>query len=959
MSELVGTVLGDYRLEALLGAGALGQMYRASQRLIGVPVAVKVLDRSLTSDPQFKLRFVEHAQLVAGLAHPHLIKVHHFGEQDGCAYVVMELLPGPSFEALRSAPTINAWDPALWWMVNLVREAAEGIAVIHDRRLVHGDLKRSNLLLTTMDRTSAHVKVTDVGLRRLLFPSNGAGAGGGEADTFEEDVQQDLHALGCLLYEATTGRMVSADDVVTAGVTPPGQLVAGYPAALEQVVLRCIAAMAADRFGSATDLAQVLRSLCEAEAGTLRPSGNLALRPSGATTVVAVPPRRVEIQVTRIGRPPRPPQSVRPGGVPSIHVLDGAGAPIDVKHVRGAGLTIGTAADSDIVLDSDDVSPTHARIDWDGHRVTVTDLGSATNSLLEGHRLLPQVGQEWGRDQWLQVGPYWLWLEQTAGPKPADDIIEILLDQSARVMEITPGRPTVCRLTLVNQTVRVDRVTLSVRGIPSEWVEGTDRETRLQPYERKEVTLAVNVPKTPAGRAGKYDVTISVNSTANRDVDQGSADAHWTVLEFWTADVAMAPTKAGGFRHAKYTVTLHHEGNKPTTYALTGADEDKHLACAFSVEGYTDRARLQVDLEPGARQDIKLAVAAPRRWVGSSTPHGFTVQANPTGRQERLAVEGQFTHRPIFPMWVLAAVPVLLIALLYIGAQYGKPEVRTVYMEPLLPNAGQAVTVFWDAPMATRIRISVNDSFIRPDPDTRQARYIFADGFTQSTRIKVLASNWFGEASQEVTVAPKPPPPPAAAPPAIVDLFDVRPLAIAPNQEVTLRWHTTGASRVELNPLGTVDTQGTTTHSPPGSQTYTLTAFNKDNQPTTRTLMVQVREAPAAPVQVSLSGSSPDAKPNSEGVIAINVGQVVNFQWQARNAQSVRLDAINPVMLQGASGQKQALLKGEGHYTFALVATNAKGEEIRSKSIEVTATCSKSRFLVLKFPCSKTPQVQW
>ena len=953
MSDLTGKVLGDYRLERLIGTGAFGQVYRASQVLSGGAVALKVIDERLTSDPDFKLRFVDYAQLLAGLSHPHVIKVHHLGEQEGYAFVVMELLAGPSFESLRSVPLVKDWDPALWSMVSLVREAAEGVAAVHARGVVHGDIKRSNLVLTTTDRATAHVKVTDVGVRRLVPSATGA-----EDDDHDKGIRRDLRALGYILYEATTGRLLtSTDGAAPTNVTPPGQLVAGYPAALELVLSRCIDAASPNKFATAGELRDALMILCDAETGRLRPaSADLAVvAPAPALTI---PPRR-ELQIARSTRPPRPPQpSARATGVPALHVLDGAGAPIEVQHLRGAGLTIGTSPDSDIMVESPDVSATHARIDWDGQRVMVTDLGSATNSKLDGHLLLPQVAQEWGREQWLQIGPYWLWLEQ-----PVLEIkqlgIEVLLDQSARVMELTPGKPTVCRLNLINHMVRVDRVTLDVHGVPAEWVEGADRETRLQPNERKEVTLAVHVPRTPAGKAGKYSVTIAVNSAATPDGDHGTVEAHWTVLEFWAADVSISPTKTSGFTHATYSVTLHNEGNGKPAYTLVGHDENKYLTCGFTGDWYSDRERPQLELEPGETKTIKVLVSAPRLWFGSSASHGFTIEGTPAGRPERMKVEGQFTQRPVFPMWMIAALPILLIAFIYIGMQYGKPEVRTVYIEPLIPNAGQAVSIHWDAPRATRIRLSVNDSFVLPDPDPKQAKYIFADGFTQSTRIKVLGSNWFGDAAQEVTVAPKPPPPapPAALP--VIDLFVVRPLTVAPNQEVTIQWHTINATRVELDPIGTVELQGMTTASPAASQSYTLTAYNKDNQTAKKTLQVQVKEGtPPNPI-LTFSGSSPDAKPNSQGAIALSVGETVIFQWSARNAQSVRIDAVNPVMLQGASGQKVATIAGEGHYTFALVATNAKGEEFRSNEVEVTATCSKSRFFVLKFPCGKSPQVKW
>ena len=142
-------------------------------------------------------------------------------------------------------------------------------------------------------------------------------------------------------------------------------------------------------------------------------------------------------------------------------------------------------------------------------------------------------------------------------------------------MEITPGKPTVCRLTLVNHTTRVDRVTLSAARDSVRVGRGRGSRDTFQPYERKEVTLAIHVPKTPAGVAGKHDVTFSVNSTGNPDADHGSAEAHWTVLEFWSTDIDISPTKTSGFTHAAYSVTLHNEGNGRTMYALAGTRREQ------------------------------------------------------------------------------------------------------------------------------------------------------------------------------------------------------------------------------------------------------------------------------------------------------------------------------------------------------------------------------------------------
>ena len=91
-----------------------------------------------------------------------------------------------------------------------------------------------------------------------------------------------------------------------------------------------------------------------------------------------------------------------------------------------------------IVLPSAAVALTHVRIDWDVHRVTVTDLGSDIGTLLQGQRLLPQVAQEWGPEQWLQVGPYWLWLQRPSADPTAINTTEVMLDHESKSLVITP-----------------------------------------------------------------------------------------------------------------------------------------------------------------------------------------------------------------------------------------------------------------------------------------------------------------------------------------------------------------------------------------------------------------------------------------------------------------------------------------------------------------------------------------
>jgi hypothetical protein len=276
---------------------------------------------------------------------------------------------------------------------------------------------------------------------------------------------------------------------------------------------------------------------------------------------------------------------------------------------------------------------------------------------------------------------------------------------------------------------------------------------------------------------------------------------------------------------------------------------------------------------------------------------------------------------------------------------------------------GQKVEIFWDASTATRIRLFVNELPVLPDPEVTAGKYAFPDGFQKDTRVRVLASNLFGESPKDVTVSPVPlpPAPPAAA--ATVDLFEATPLMTVPDGTVTIRWRTTGATRVELAPIGSMPTEGSTSHSPAADVTYTLTAFNKDNQPTTRTVAVRVRQPTiAGPSGLTLQASSREPKNDPvTGAMVVGVGQLVILRWSAENAAKVRIDAITPTGLEGGSGTKTVQLKGEGTYAFTLVATNDKGQEIRGKPVEVKASCKgfPARVVTFRFGCNKNPELQW
>src|SRR6202140_211179 len=175
MALTSGTKLGPYDIQSLLGAGGMGEVYRARDARLDRIVAIKVLPTSYSADAERLQRFVREARAAAALNHPNILSIFDIGEERGAPYIVSELLEGQTLrERIRSGPLSSrkAVDYAL--------QVARGLAAAHDRGIVHRDLKPENLFLTHDDR----VKILDFGLAKLTGP--------GDALTGSEDATRKV-----------------------------------------------------------------------------------------------------------------------------------------------------------------------------------------------------------------------------------------------------------------------------------------------------------------------------------------------------------------------------------------------------------------------------------------------------------------------------------------------------------------------------------------------------------------------------------------------------------------------------------------------------------------------------------------------------------------------------------------------------------------------------------------------
>jgi tetratricopeptide (TPR) repeat protein len=282
-----GVVLrGRYRLDAELGRGGMGIVFRATDLELGREVAIKVLPETASS-PTARGRLLSEARAAATLNHPRVVAVHDVGEEHGVPFFVMELVLGKTLR--QDAPR------DLSWIVDIGCQVCEALEHAHSHHLVHRDLKPENVLLVEGGgRTS--IKLADLGIAMPVRDSSlthAEGIAGSVGYMAPEqalgrsiDGRADLYALGVVLYELTTGRLpFTGEDPlavisqhVHAPVVPPRVIRPDLPVTIESVILRLLAKDPEQRFATAAETAAALRDALAAPAvATTGDTGAVAL----------------------------------------------------------------------------------------------------------------------------------------------------------------------------------------------------------------------------------------------------------------------------------------------------------------------------------------------------------------------------------------------------------------------------------------------------------------------------------------------------------------------------------------------------------------------------------------------------------------------------------------------------------------------------------------------------------
>jgi tetratricopeptide (TPR) repeat protein len=308
----IGDRLGPYEILGHLGAGGMGEVYRAQDAKLDRTIALKILPSELSSNPEALRRFELEARAASALNHPNIVTIFDVGHTDSIAWIAMELVDGMDLRTMASREPLT-----LKSALRVGVKIADGLAAAHDRGIVHRDLKPDNIMVTV----DGFVKILDFGLAKQMrvltsddttIPHTSPGAVFGtvgymspeQATGKEMDYRSDQFSLGVMLYEMLTRirpfdretKPETMAAIIRADIDPPSAHNDAIPPELDRIVMRCLAKSPRERYASTRDLARDLREIRDGfthssmrtSRSAVRPQRKLALRWAMAAFVAIV-----------------------------------------------------------------------------------------------------------------------------------------------------------------------------------------------------------------------------------------------------------------------------------------------------------------------------------------------------------------------------------------------------------------------------------------------------------------------------------------------------------------------------------------------------------------------------------------------------------------------------------------------------------------------------------------------
>jgi len=296
-----GALLGPYRIEGRIGAGGMGEVFRATDTRLYRTVAVKLLPPGRSSDPAHEQRLLKEARAASALNHPNIVSIHDISSHEGKDFLVMEYVEGRTLKELMETKAM-----LLGEVLEFAAQIASAMEAAHSAGIVHRDIKPTNIMVTANrqikvldfglaktteayfhQQTQTSIDITEVGTIVGTIAYMSPEQTRGEA----VDARSDIFSFGCVLYEIATGALpftgpsslAIMHEIATAVPPPPSNLRPELPAAFDQLVAKCMEKEPARRFARASELCQAIKSL------TLQPKA-ISVPAGGQRRTVAVVP---------------------------------------------------------------------------------------------------------------------------------------------------------------------------------------------------------------------------------------------------------------------------------------------------------------------------------------------------------------------------------------------------------------------------------------------------------------------------------------------------------------------------------------------------------------------------------------------------------------------------------------------------------------------------------------------
>ena len=712
MTSLIGQTLNKrYRLDALLGDGGMGTVYRAADLNLERQVAIKLMHSHFARQDEFRARLVQEARTAAQLDHPSIVRVYDFGDSELGLFIGMEYVDGGSLrDHLRRLQRLQKFLP-LVQCLQIGIQIAEALDYAHRRKIIHRDVKPGNIILKRLSRPDEagaqpfRALLTGFGLVKLQegtsLTQSGATVGTPtymspeQCEGRELDGRSDLYSLGVVLYELVANKLPFTFQTLSEAIAahqnnvqpaPPSNYRPEVPPIIDSLLARAMSKSPEQRFNTGAEMADALRSAFVALEGL--PTRVMLHQELDILDQVAEPPVGFELQIQT------------PGHADSI-----------VPLTRSV-ITLGRNLDNDIVLPADGVSRHHTRLQATSLGWEAVDLGGVNGTWLNEHRLRPEEPTPLSVGSILRIGPYEMILQGPDAPMilPGDKGVEPISapitpglgaagvamanaaasssrsvpsnaptspvdGPASRVSEqptsppsqppaplamhlardkvtVDPGQRVEVKVDVENRGDQEDRVTLRVQGVDPAWVDVPDEFVVVPPRQTVSVPFAVKPPRTRGAPSGRQRLRIELVSQ-RYPAARVATSASLTVNGFVDFEAEMSPTDLR--LPGRTVVTIHNTGNMPAAFNVSGRDLENAIRFRGEREG--------VGLQPNQTAQIELALEGREtNWFGEGEIYPFEVEVA-SGPTSRRVLPGEAHARALIPMpWIYALLFLLTFA---------------------------------------------------------------------------------------------------------------------------------------------------------------------------------------------------------------------------------------------------------------------------------------------------------